>query len=408
MTFERAICQIGLCGFSLELSLVLSSCESGELGRGGSPIADHKIADLTLEFSIGDEGSSQEYSFASIQSILVTHGNTLWVLDGESTRGQTPLIRMYDSAGSFIREVGQAGLGPGEYQAPQGLALMPDGRVALRDYRLPGRINFFDDKGGSLGVWSLGPHMSWPARGALQIQADTSCVLWLPFARPIRRGRGQPAILRVHPDGNILDTIPFPPVPEVDRELVRIPSAQRTVSVPYQPSGQWAWSPIGTFALLRTDRYEIDLLPPPGEEASELQARKKFTRTVPPIQIQQEERAYARRRIEERVSMIQNAGDVRIPDIPKKKPPVRYASFSEDLRLLVWVSMPSHSDGDEWVEPKAIDVFNPSGDFKGRVVLPPSIVEGQQLMRLRGNRLWCVVRTDNEIETVRRFRIEWH
>jgi hypothetical protein len=148
-------------------------------------------------------------------------------------------------------------------------------------------------------------------------------------------------------------------------------------------------------------------MPPPGEEKRSPPERKKFTRSVPPIHVQQQERADARRRIQERVSEIQNAGAVRIPNVPNTKPPVKYASFSEDMRLLVWVSMPSHFDGTGWVEEKAFDVFDPSGGFRGRVVLPPSTVEGQQLIRLRGNHLWCVFRTENEIETVRRYRIEW-
>jgi hypothetical protein len=106
------------------------------------------------------------------------------------------------------------------------------------------------------------------------VLVDTGGVLWLDFTasgRPSPPPRPEPTLMRVKGDGTIVDSLSYPPLPEVESESLRVVRTSssggvsvRGVAVPYQPAGGRAWSPMGTFALFRTDEYRIELLPPPG------------------------------------------------------------------------------------------------------------------------------------------------
>ncbi len=96
------------------------------------------VGDLVLELAMGaDIAAPEEYQFSLIRSILITPDRTIWVADmtpgafSDFQRG-TPSLRQYDAEGTFVRQVARAGDGPGEYRQPDGLAVLSDGRVAVR------------------------------------------------------------------------------------------------------------------------------------------------------------------------------------------------------------------------------------------------------------------------------------
>jgi hypothetical protein len=235
-------------------------------------------------------------------------------------------------------------------------------------------------------------------------------VVWLNFTTI---DRSEPdgkfsSFLRFRPDGTVLDTVPWPEVPEVDWEDLRVrrrlPSGGLSIigiSVPYQPRGIPAWSPSGTFAVARSDRYRIEILPPPG--TPDLGGRKVVTREVPPILVPEAERSEARKRLLERVSRVEGGNRLRIPQIPIEKPKIKLLRFGDDGRLWVWVSMPSRLRDGEWTESNAFDVFDLDGQFMGRVILPDSFWP----VRMRGDHLWGIFLGVYDIESIRRYEIVW-
>jgi hypothetical protein len=84
---------------------------------------------------------------------------------------------------------------------------MPDGRVALRDARLPTRLTLY----AADTTWSLGPGYFHNVRGGLEV--DTAGVVWLTSRATQRPGpdRELSFLLRLRADGSILDTLPNPP-----------------------------------------------------------------------------------------------------------------------------------------------------------------------------------------------------
>jgi hypothetical protein len=378
---------------------------------------DPNVAEFVLELDIGREnGKSDEYEFASIVDVLIAPDGTMWVQDGDVIgSGQTPVIRLYNDQGRFLRQVGRVGDGPGEYRAPNGLTLLQDGRVIVRDYTRSDRLTLYAADGTLSTTWPLGQGYIWTYRGSDPIRADTAGFVWLPFRE--RPGRRQPsAYLRLRPDGTIADTVPFPRVPESDGARIEVtrtfPSGSTDkvgLLLPYAPRHAWAWSPLGSFVVTRTDSYQIEIhpVPRPGEARSNppvIAEPAVIGRSVAPVEVSPAERAALRSRLAEKISAIRYGSyDGEVPEIPAHKPPIKSLFYANDTRLLVSVSMPSQQNGDEWSEPLAYDVFDREGQFMGRLILPDSF----RLVGVAEDRAWGVFYGEDDVESIRRYRIVW-
>ncbi|MFC1639743.1 6-bladed beta-propeller, partial [Gemmatimonadota bacterium] len=96
---------------------------------------------LEEEVSIGMLEGPDEYLIGNPRSIAVAGGGEIYVLDR-----QVPVIRMYGPDGSFIRNVGHEGGGPGEYKSPGAIAVLPDNRLIVRDPG-NGRVSIYSTEG---------------------------------------------------------------------------------------------------------------------------------------------------------------------------------------------------------------------------------------------------------------------
>ena len=217
--------------------LAASSCipDSGSPLRRRPSFTYPPVAELVLKVSIGDSNASDpDYQFADIRDILIAPSGVIWVVDGDPTNGSghTPRIRQFDSTGKFIRQISRRGREPGEYAAPDGLALMPDGTVAMRDHEKPGTITFYHSEGVVARIWKLGESIRWIYGGRYSIVVDTGGVMWLPFtgAAPSDDMQSGYAFLRVRSDGSVADTLPFPSIPQVKRDT--LPMIVRTNKFP--------------------------------------------------------------------------------------------------------------------------------------------------------------------------------
>jgi hypothetical protein len=78
--------------------------------------------------TFGRESGPDHYTFGRITGARVGYDGTLWVFDA-----QVPALRQYDTAGTFIKQVGRGGQGPGEYPSLLSYAPMPDGGIVIRN-----------------------------------------------------------------------------------------------------------------------------------------------------------------------------------------------------------------------------------------------------------------------------------
>ena len=100
------------------------------------PARDNMLAERpTNVFAIGaEEGESWEM-FSGIRALAFDKADNLYILDGQNFR-----VVVFDARGKFLRQFGKKGGGPGELQAPIGLAILSDGTIAISDLANRGYI----------------------------------------------------------------------------------------------------------------------------------------------------------------------------------------------------------------------------------------------------------------------------
>lgn len=81
---------------------------------------------LAVVDSIGVELGDSNYVFGSIMSIEAGPDGLLYVLD--RGRGR---VMVYDSSGTFVRQIASPGSGPGELLNPLSMAVLGDGRITV-------------------------------------------------------------------------------------------------------------------------------------------------------------------------------------------------------------------------------------------------------------------------------------
>ena len=165
-------------------------------------------ATLVPEVSIGELDGPDEYLFGNVTSIAVDDDRTVYVFDGQAQH-----IRIFDSAGTYIRTLGRPGEGPGEFARAEAVAVLPDDRVVVRDA---------GDK--NIQVFGPGPADTdqWPytMSGVMSytntpLYTDSRGRTYQEISKvEMASGRSRPVlvdeIVVLGPDGTHLDTLPDP------------------------------------------------------------------------------------------------------------------------------------------------------------------------------------------------------
>ena len=105
---------------------------------------------LVPEVSVGELDGPEEYLFGSIGSIAADDDLNVYVFDQQAQN-----VRVFDSLGTHANTLGRAGEGPGEFSRAEAIALLPDGRLVVRD---PGnqRVEVFGPEAGQTDQWGYG------------------------------------------------------------------------------------------------------------------------------------------------------------------------------------------------------------------------------------------------------------
>jgi hypothetical protein len=323
---------------------------------------------------IGVLDGADEYVFGQIQSLAVDAAGGLYVYDG-----QVPVVRYYDSIGTWVRNVGRDGAGPGEYgNTVVGLAVRSDGHLVLHDYR-NARLNLYEPDGTFVTQWRVSSSLL----GSNALTLDTSDHSYLRIlAGPIERGKPWPFGLEHRtPAGMIVDTL-VPPT--LDNE----PDAGGGF---FTPSKVWAFSPLGYFVVGVTSTYRIEARLRNGRVM-------RIERAVEPIRIGADERAAYEARND---WMRENQGQFLsspIPPVPDVKPAWQSVRVADEGRLWVRRSTPGApvevvAEGPPgqppavgWRDPQVYDVFEPDGTYLGEVRVP----DRTTLYVIRGMTAWGV------------------
>ena len=375
--------------------------------------ATDAAAALTLvpEVQVGELEGDDEYQFAQVDFVLPAPGNGLYVWDGS-----LKALRHYDSTGTFVRQVGRKGGGPGEYEESNGFALVPDGRLAMWDPRNT-RITLYDSSGAA--DTSFRHQSGLFVGGSSGLLGDTLGNLYaLHWFR--LQGEEREALpgentgyMVLGLDGAVRDSV-FPPrlsVPQASLVASSKDGRSRSMnSVPYATQRVWALSPHGYFVSAVSDRYAVTLARPEGLLRIEREAA-----TVP---VDPDDRANQEERITHNMRRMDPGWRWNGPAIPDTKPFIRSLAVAADGRL--WVGRhvasvrvepdtagrgargPDAPPPARWREPMAYDVYEPDGRFLGHLAVP----ERTNLLYMRGDHAWGTQRDSLDVPTVVRFRVQ--
>ncbi|HMI96706.1 MAG TPA: peptidyl-alpha-hydroxyglycine alpha-amidating lyase family protein [Micropepsaceae bacterium] len=106
-----------------------------------------------LLMTLGTPGvpGNDEKHFNAPSDILIAPNGDIFVADGHGGETNARIVK-FDRGGKFLKTWGKKGTGPGEFDAPHGLAMDSAGRLFVAD-RSNSRIQIFDQDGKFLADW---------------------------------------------------------------------------------------------------------------------------------------------------------------------------------------------------------------------------------------------------------------
>jgi hypothetical protein len=361
------------------------------------------VARLVPEMTIGVLDGAEEYMFGRVLGLGEGPSGDVYVVDA-----QVPALRVYSPEGVYQATIGRQGEGPGEYAQPDGLAVLSDGRLVLRDPRL-GRLTVYAPDGTLLDTW--------PARAGTflgnPIHSDAADNVWVPVL--MEEGLSESGFVlglaRLGRDGTVRDTVtePFSGY-EPPTLVARSEVGMSVTQLPFSPRAIWTVSPEGYFVAGVSTSYTFTL-DRPGSPL-------RIERVVDPVPVAPDEGRLARARVTASLRRTAPGWTWDGPDVPPHKPAYRALHVGNDGRIWVLtteegVELPNEDYDPEdsgsfptrWEEDVAFDVFEPDGRYLGRVETP----EGFSLYPypVFGTDYVLAVMNDAlDVQRVVRFRIE--
>jgi hypothetical protein len=353
---------------------------------------------LEPEVRIGTADGDAAYLLGHVSAIVEGPAGGIYIWDDRLSE-----LRLYDSAGVFVRTLGRKGQGPGEYVDAAGIASTPRGGVALWDPQT-GRFTVFEADGTVRTSWRWASSMIFAPH---RLSTDAASNIYVPTLLPSRNASGQfPfdfAYTRVRPDGGIVDTVLLPAQEETPMLRAHNGPTSTGEPLPFVDRDGPLLTPWGTLGRTYAGRYTIDIPQPSGRML-------RIEREIETVPVGDEERRDLAEAITREMRKVDPTWRWSGPEIPRTKPMIRGVVIERDGGLRVARSMPAvrqpPSDTtpgapDKWVEPSTYDIFAPTGHLIGEVTFPPSTTPHLGL----GDRVWAVQHDSLDVPTIVRFRV---
>ena len=361
-------------------------------------------ATLVPEVSIGELDGPEEYLFGRIFSIAADDDLNVYVFDHQAQE-----VRVFDSLGTYLETLGGPGEGPGEFSRAEAIALLPDGRLVVRD---PGnrRVQVFGPGAGETDQWAYqvaGLYSGSP------LYTDVNGRTFLHTSDLSRDSFSDDFVMHLivfGPDGTQVDTLPEPWSEYEAPTLTAENRGTTTLFVPFSPVLQWTVHPSGHFLTGLPSEYRVDLARDDGV--------LRIERAADPIPVLDRERDHERERTERRMRERDPNWSWNGPPIPDHKPFYKELLAGRDGRIWVRVTTEGYEAENEyhdpedptsmpvvWRESVRYDVFEPDGTYLG-VVVPPDEFTPYVEPVFDGDHVWAVTRDELGVERVVRFRID--
>jgi len=237
-------------------------------------------ATLVENLSIGVNRGEEPYMFGWVISLWATD-ERIYVVDN-----QVPALRVYDRAGRYLRDIGRPGPGPGEYQDPGAVALLPDGRITVRENGPGQRINVYSPAGELVDTWYGEPSFGTDTPPVVTYLGEyfTQTI----GASDSERQEQTMAMGRAGPDGIEGALLFFPSIEQPERLGLQVGRAN--FGIPFRPAWRSAMLPSGSMVAGVTSRYRLVVQRLDGR-------RLVVERLIAAIPVEAGEREWQRRRL---------------------------------------------------------------------------------------------------------------
>ena len=363
--------------------------------------------ELISEVSIGVLEGEDQYQFGRVRAFDVDDAGRMFVYDSH-----VPIIRVYGPDGTWLRDIGREGEGPGEYKQPDsGLAVLPEGRVAIRDPGT-GRITRYTADGEYDGFYRIAGSFNT----SNPMISDTSGTLATPIVTNLGASvfEWKSGHARYYPDGTV-DTVETPDLGYEAAQLSAEKEGSSSINqVPFSPLQVDVYSPFGYYIAGVNADYSFDLLRPEGV--------LRISKSYESVPVDPGEAESERERVTANFRQSYPGWKWNGPPIPDTKPAFQQIHPAADGRIWVRVPAPSerYLDAAEqkaeeerlgrpvnpFREPVRFDVFESTGEYLGRVSAPDGFSARWPPPVFRGDTVWAVVRDEYDVQRLQRFRME--
>ena len=365
------------------LCLILAAAGAAPGKAGAQATPEWRFVE---ELRIGNEGEGPE-GFSDIRGIVVDRKGNIWVLEFS-----TQDIRVFDSAGKYLRTIGRKGKGPGEFIYADGMAVAPDGLIWVHDPQ-NGRFSIFNQEGKfvrqQLAV-SSGYGYLWT--GGI----DGRGRIWDRIFSSDPNNPSASRMRRASPDWKRVDTLELPACsePGVNPGEVAFRFPRGAMTIPYYPGAVTAvdYRSGAMWCAKTSARYELVRI---GIERRDTLAR--ITGRQDRIAVTDAERDSVIDRIKDWMKKTVGEAPVDWSKIPRYKPSLR-SVFTDDAGR-VWVRRTTR-------EPRSatFDLYTPEGKSLALLHVPYPLSDYHPAV-VRGNVAWFIVQEEGEVPYVVRGRI---
>lgn len=343
---------------------------------------------LEEELRIGTQMGEGPGAFGRIGALLADSGGRAYVLDTQARE-----VRVFGPDGAYLRTIGRAGEGPGEFKSPAAMGWGPGGVLRVVDLG-NGRVSEFRTTGELEGEHPLpgGFFISpWPGR----FEPDGGLVA--PVPRSID-GEFSVGLVRYDADMVPGDTL-SPPDFDGEPRMFELPSEDGggiKAGVPYAGGVAWDLDASGTFWVARnTARYRIDRIGADGDTLVRIE------RTFAPA-------AVTRPEVDSAIAGMKwftdQGGRVDRSQFPERKPAIVRLWVSSTGHLLVQPTTSAFGSG--WSAPaELLDVFEPDGRYLTELPLPPGFATAAPRPLFTESHVYAVVRDELDVPYVVRYRL---
>lgn len=348
---------------------------------------DEAVPTFEEEMRIGSMLGEGPETLGEVRDLLVDEENRIYVLESQAQE-----IRVFGPDGSWLRTIGRRGEGPGELKNAAAIGWGPDGQLRVIDFG-NGRISVFDRDGTFVtDQRQPGGFVMYPWPGVFESDGGVITV-----APAVRDGEFQPVLVRHDPSLEPRDTLAIPRY-DGSQEFFELESdgGRMMASVPFAASLAWDLDPRGFFWVApNTATYEISQVDFAGD-------------TLLTIRRAVESHAVTRAEVDSAVATLKwftdQGGKIDRSKFPSAKPAINRVIAPGDGRL--YVVPVTDAFGSGYLQTgQALDVFDASGRFLGRLDLPEGMRTSNPEPVFTDDGVVAVVRDELDVPYVVRYRL---